>query len=110
MSGTSCTMDIKHLYFINPQQFIEEIKVLSMEPGEVALFISYLFPSQAGHAGEFLSTNGSIMSWQPVSGGIFPFGIDGGAAMDTYLISQNLEGGSANSVYFPSQIIDGGNA
>lgn len=47
-------------------------------------------PDQTGHAGEYLSTDGTDAGWKPVS--------------------RNIDGGVATSIYLPSQNIDGGNA
>jgi hypothetical protein len=47
-------------------------------------------PDQTGHAGEYLSTDGSTASWKPVD--------------------RNIDGGYAGAIYLSTQKIDGGNA
>jgi hypothetical protein len=47
-------------------------------------------PPQAGHAGEWLTTDGATASWAPVD--------------------LDVDGGFANATYLPTQVFDGGGA
>lgn len=83
-------MDIKHLYVLNPQQFTEEVHLLSIEPDEAQTLIGAILPDQTGHTGQFLQTDGTNLSWQSTGGGGFITSVANTSAINLSVIGGQL--------------------